>query len=82
MEGTERLVARLQRLKKSCKDAELAVSRLEGQRDQIIQQFKKDFGCSDMEEVREKIQSLEKDIATRSARVEKMLNELEEKARG
>lgn len=71
---TERITA-LQALQAN---HEKALAKLEGQKEQLMTQLKKEFGLDSMEDAEAKLASLEKSLKQREARVERLLDELEE----
>lgn len=72
------LITRVQALKKKKADAEQQKSRLQGRKDQLMQQLKNEFGCSTLEEARERHVTMNKDITRRQERARRMLAEIEE----
>lgn len=71
------LTDRIQKLKeREAKDRE-ALSRLQGRRDQLMDRLQSEFGLKSIEEARIRLETMEKDVARRRARVERLLTELE-----
>lgn len=79
---TQDLINRLQRLKKQEAEARQKLDRLTGQRDQLLLTLEKDFECKGVEEAEAKLAALEKDVARRKERAEKLLMDIEKAVNG
>jgi len=65
-------------LKKDIDKSKLKVAELTGEKKSITQQLKNDWNCSDIEQAKKKLKSLEKDIETTERQIDKVTKELEE----
>lgn len=71
------LIARLDVLKEKQDEVRRDVDRLEGRKAQLLQQLSEQFGVQTLEEAQEKLASMQKDLARRRSRAERLLEELE-----
>ena len=72
------LVNQLQSLKKRQSQAQDQKARLEGRRDQLLQQLEKDYGCSSVDEAKERLSRMQADIARREERLQKTITSIKE----
>lgn len=68
---------RLDNLKSKQEQSQRLLDRMDGQKAQLEQQLKSEFGISTLEQGKAKLESMRKDLARREMRIDRMLSELE-----
>lgn len=66
-------------LKKKVDEAKTKSTELTGQKNALIKQLKKDWGCDSIEEAEKKMKKFEKQIESIDEQIEKGIEEIEEK---
>jgi predicted transcriptional regulator len=69
----------LLKLKSQIEEAKKTTSELKGQQTALMNQLKDDWKCNSIKEAEKLMETMENDIATLNANIEKGLEELEEK---
>lgn len=69
----------LANMRKKVENAEAEVNRLQGQRDNLLQQLKNDSKVDTVEEARQKLQELNEQYKTTKQELQKQIKEIREK---
>lgn len=72
------MTERLQKLQAKQQKANDELIRLQGRRDQLMEQLETEFGIHSVEDAQARLDVLEKDLTRRTERAERLLSQLEE----
>lgn len=72
------MTERLQKLQAKHQKANEELTRLQGRRDQLMEQLETEFDITSVEDAQARLDVLEKDLTRRTERAERLLSQLEE----